>query len=107
MPAPLLLQQHDGFSEWLHTDDGDHYRIVRTQDVGAVLDANRAQATANPSGMGASREWQHVARIPVMVQFEWITRYGADPLKRGNEDLLHRLLNDPEWRYLRTSEVIV
>lgn len=107
MPAPLLIQQHDGFAEWLHTDDGDNYRIVRTEDVGAVLDDNKRRALANPDGMGDTREWQHVARIPVMVQFEWIKRYGVDPLKRGHEDLLRRLLNDPEWRYLRTSEVIV
>jgi hypothetical protein len=107
MADPLLISRHEGFSEWLHTDDGDQYRIVRTEDVGEVLDANRRQALANPSGMGAEREWQHVARIPVMVQFEWIKRYGADPLAKGNEDLLKRLLNDPEWRWIRTSEVIV
>lgn len=107
MPDPMLLGRHSGFSEWLHTDDGDNYRIVRQADVTEVLDENKRQALANPSGMCAEREWQHVARIPVMVQFEWIQRYGADPLAKGNEDLLRRLLNSNEWRYLRTSEVIV
>ncbi len=106
MPAPLLISQHGGFSEWLHTDDGEHYRIVRQADVTDALEANRRAALDNPSGMGATREWQHIASIPPMVQFEWIKRYGADPLAKGNEDLLERVLNDPEWRYLRTSEVI-
>lgn len=107
MADPLFVGSYGGVEEWLHTTDGVHFSLERRQDVEAILEDNKRQALANPSGMGASREWQKVASIPIGVQFEWIKRYGADPLKKGNEDLLKRLLNDPEWRYLRCSEVIV
>jgi hypothetical protein len=33
----------------------------------------------------------------------WKKQYGADPLAKGNETLLRRLLNDPDLRFLRTS----
>ena len=41
--------------------------------------------------------------FPVTVQMQWIQRFGGDPLAKGNERWLRRLLNDPEWRHLRTS----
>lgn len=107
MPAPLFVGEYGGVEEWLHTDDGEHFTLERRQDVESVLDANKRAAVANPKGYGETREFQKVATIPIGVQFEWIRKYGADPLKKGNEALLKRLLNDPEYRWLRCSEVIV
>jgi hypothetical protein len=107
MPAPLLLASHSGFTETLHTNDGTEFTVVRSADVEPIIDHNTRLRNDNPKGMGASREWVHVAEIPVTVVFEWVKRYGVDPTAKGYEDLLKRLLNDPEWRYLRTSEVIV
>jgi hypothetical protein len=99
----LLVSQHSGFSEYLHTQDGENFALERVDDVQPVLDANKRAQNDNPSGMGASREWKKVASIPVIIQLQWIERYGADPLAKGNEDLLRRVLNDPEWLYLRCS----
>lgn len=108
MPAPLLIPNtHGAFTEMLDTVDGEEFTLRTVADVEPVIDRNKRLRNDNPSGMGASREWQHVAEIPVTVVFQWIQQYGVDPTAKGNEDLLKRLLNDPEWRYLRTSEVIV
>ncbi len=100
----FVTARHDGFTEYLQFDNDDETgHIVRVADVEPVIEANKRAQSDNPAGYGVTREWQHVARVPVMVQFEWIKRYGADPLAPGNEALLTRVLNDPEWRYLRTG----
>jgi hypothetical protein len=52
-------------------------------------------------------EFRHYASVPITVQYEWIRRYGVDPLAPEHQDLLARLLNDPEWRYLKTQDVII
>lgn len=104
MPDPLILARHDGFTERLHTTDGREFTVERISDVEPIIDYNKAVQRDNPSGMGASREWRHIAEIPVMVHEIWKKTYGVDPLARGNEALLKRLLNDPDNRWLRTSE---
>jgi hypothetical protein len=45
------------------------------------------------------------ASIPVVVQYEWLKRYGINVFDSDHEEGVRRLLNDPEWRYLRTSEI--
>ena len=102
-----ILDSHGGWTEWLDTMDGETFTLVRQADVEPVIDHNKRLQNDNPKGMGPSREWQHIASIPPIVQLQWIERYGADPLAKGNEKLLLRVLNDPEFRYLRCSTVIV
>lgn len=73
------------------------------QDVSAILDRNKALATEGDAGWSKSREWRRAAEIPNVVQMNWIAQYGVDPLAKGNEKLLKRLLNDPDNRHLRTA----
>lgn len=87
--------------------DGDNFHLHYTQDVEPVLEENKAKQNAGRDYYAKDPDMWKIASIPVTVQYEWIRRYGRDPLKSENHDLLRRLLNDPEWRYLRTSEVII
>jgi hypothetical protein len=68
--------------------------------INETLDANKNFLN---NGYSPSRDLQHVASIPMAVIGLWIERYGVDPTQKGNEALLARLLNDPEWRDLRTG----
>lgn len=102
-----LIERHEGWTEWLETMDGETFTLVREADVEPVIDINKRRQNDNPKGMGPSREWQHIASVPPIIQLKWIEKYGADPFAKGNEGLLMRILNDPEWRYLRCSTVIV
>ncbi len=104
MPDPLIVARHGGFTERLHTTDGREFVLERVADVEPVLEHNKALQRHNPDGMGETREWKHVAEIPAMVWLHWCEVYGTDPLAKGNEDLLRRLLNDPDNRWLRVSE---
>lgn len=100
-----LLESVDGISEFLEFDEAaDTIRFIRQSDVEPVIDANKRLAALN-DGYSPSREWKRVASIPLNVVLMWTEKYGVDPTAQGNEDLLNRLLADPEWRYLRTDGV--
>lgn len=88
-------------------DDGDSFHLHYTQDVEPVLDANKAKQSAGRDYYAADPDMWKVASVPTTVEYEWIRRYGVSPLKPENQDLLRRLLNDPEWRYLKTAEIIL
>lgn len=97
----LLDTTPDGTSQFLHVED-DRLAVQTVADVTPVIEANKA-AAASGDGYTPSRDMRKIASIPPSVQLMWIERYGADPLAKGNETLLRRLLNDPEWMFLRTS----
>lgn len=102
------IETVDGISEFMHFDPatGDPIGLERVADVEPVIEHNKRLATHN-EGWSKSRDLVRVASIPIMVQLQWIERYGFDPLDGKHQKELRRILNDPEWRYLRTSEIIL
>jgi len=102
-----LGYDHEGVKEEIAFDwDLQQATIKRTFDssfhANEVLERNKTFDSYS-DGYTPSREMQHVASIPIGVIDLWIQKYGVDPTARGNEVLLMRLLNDPEWRELRTG----
>jgi len=107
------LFDHDadtGVTEIFHYDEltGDAH-IETRQDVAPILDRNKFLANTDEyTKQGIKNEMWHYAHIPIVVQLQWLRKYGPehDPMRKGNEKLLFRLLNDPEWRYLKTTNKI-
>lgn len=98
-----LLETVDGISEYIEFDDAaGTVTFRRISDVEPLIDENKRLSTLN-DGYSPSREWKRVASIPLNVVLLWTEKYGVDPTAQGNEDLLARLLADPEWRHLRTD----
>ena len=99
-----------GITEIFHYDEATKTaRIETLQDVDPILDSNKAlQNDEEYSKKGIKNELWHYANIPVVVQLQWLQKYGPvnDPMKKGNEKLLFRLLNDREWKYLKTTNKI-
>lgn len=102
-----VLDVHpDGLTEVFHWDESEkRFAIEYKQDAEPTVNLAKA-IDSETGGWSPTREWKHVASVPVTVQLQMIQRYGADPFKRGNEDLLKRVLNDPEWRYLRIGGMV-
>ena len=101
------IDRHSGLVETFHMDDEGNVAFQMTADVEPVIDDNKRALTQGNNGYTPSRDMVRVASIPIAVQYEWIQKFGVDPLKRENEALLKRLLNSNEYRYLRTSEIIL
>ena len=89
-------------------DDGDQdeftiREIFDRRLSKAIVDRNKAiedfQSTTG--------EMRLTASIPPEVQFEWLTKYGVDVFNPDHEQGVTRLLNDPDYRYLRINHIIL
>jgi hypothetical protein len=103
MARDLLLDRYDGLEEFLHFDDGEyHFAVELVSDVEPVIERNKALFNEG-DGFGATREWKRVASFPPIIREITKRVWGADPFAAGNEELLRRLLNDPDLRHFRTA----
>ena len=101
MRGPLVLDRYDGAVELLHHDeDGDCFAVETVADIEGVIEANKA--AFNEAGTARGSEFRRVASYPPIVRDIYARLWGADPFARGNEELLKRLLNDPDLRHFRT-----
>lgn len=88
------------------TDDG--FQVHYEQDVTPILEDNRRSFNEGKFGLqSAKSEFRHVAEIPIMVQFKWLTEMGVDVHNRDHWPKVRKLLNDPDYRYLKTADVII
>jgi hypothetical protein len=83
------------------------FSLEYMEDAEPLLETNKAKQSAGRDYYAKDPDMWRVASVPITIQYEWIRRYGVDPLQPGNEDLLRRLLNSNEWRYLKTAEVMI
>jgi hypothetical protein len=103
MARKLYLQTCDGLVEHLVADPSERgaYAIEYRSDVTANLEANKAQLNDPIRAIdGIGRK---VASIPNAVAMIWLTRHGVDVFKKDHGPAVRKLLNDPEWRHLRTA----
>lgn len=102
------LLDHDPesrISTWHSYDEHTDTTYIETvQDVEPWLEANKQlQNDEEYKRRGIKNEWYHVASIPIGVQYKWLKEKGVDIYNKDHWPAVRRLLNDPEYRYLRTS----
>lgn len=98
-----VLYEHDpamGRTTWIR-DNGDGTMTARTDyDVTKALDANKAAlASASTSWAG---DWHHVGSIPLGLYHNeqlGLAAAGRD----GDRAYLKKILNDSDYRFLRTK----
>lgn len=95
----------DGVTTTHEYDAATDTSIVRRhQDVEAILEANKALQNADDKGwVSRSREMRRVASIPNVIIEKWRIEKGIDVFNPNHKEAVKRLLNDPEWLYLRTG----
>ena len=74
--------------------------IRRWADVEPAIDANKA---AHLDGDGKTGDMWLAARIPVEVANLWKQLYGIDAYKAEHWPAVRKLLQDPDWRYMRPT----
>lgn len=87
--------------------EGDDFHIRQTQDVQCFIDHNKRLQNTGKDYWKAGGDWRHEATIPLGVQYEWLSRYGIEVWNPEHKDAVVKKLNDPEWKYLKTSEIII
>lgn len=113
---PKRLLDYDpiaGVATYHAYDHAERRTYIETaQDVQPILEANKALQTMHDGGAkglteysrrGIKAGWWHVAEIPNVVIEKWIRDYGINALKKEHWPKVKKLLNDPEWRYLRSG----
>lgn len=88
--------------EYDHLTDTTY--IGREQDVSFILDNNKVlQNSEDYTKHGIKNEWWHYATIPNIVIEKWRNELGVDVFNKNHEKKVYSLLNQPEYRYLKTT----
>lgn len=100
--SPELSLPQGGVHRYITEDADGNTAVATLQNHEAILDKNKAMSTHN-DGYSPSREFRRVASIPYGLLAIWREQYGVDVLHPDHRDLLKRLLNDPDYQFLRTA----
>ena len=90
---------------WEDTDDG--FLLHYEQDAEPVLDLNHAKQMEGRSFYAADPDLWKVASIPVNVLNDWAIRYGIDINNPDHADRVARMLNDVDYRKLKTADIVI
>ena len=52
-------------------------------------------------------EFRLSARIPMTVYYEWKNKYGVDLFNPDHKEGVRKLINSPDYRYLKTTKRIL
>jgi len=106
MGRRLLDHEADsGVTTYHHFDElTDETTIEVVQDAAPFLRINEMNRNDDSyKRQGMKNDMLHVARIPIGVQAKWMAEYGVDIYNKDHWPRVKRLLNDPNYRYLRTT----
>jgi hypothetical protein len=85
-------------------DEGENKAYVHeVTDVGPTIERNKAEQNDGTGGWNADKSLRRVARIPNAVIELWKIKYGVNVFNKDHAPAVKRLLNDPDWRFLRTA----
>ena len=73
-------------------------------DSRPILEENKLQANDDDfTKEGIKRGMWKYASIPVEVQMDWLINHGVDIYNKDHAAKMSKLLNDPEYRHLKTT----
>ena len=105
MPELFSVDPLTGMQTHIEYDgEADRYRFTYTQDVNPLLDANKAAQTED---FDRRADMWHVASIPPIIQMEWLTKHGVNLWDKNHKAGVRRLLNSPDYRYLKVRNIII
>ena len=90
-----------GLAHWWLEDGEGNWAQKASQHVERLLDLNR-EAANHCDPWNAARDVRMVARIPLIVIAKWRNELGVDYWNPDHQHKVDDLLNDADWRWLRT-----
>jgi len=97
-------------TEFKYDHAEDKVILKCTQDVEPLLKLNK-QEFNNDSMYGGvetkDKSMRKVASIPLIIIERWKRELGIDIMNKHDMPKIKKLLNDPEWRFLRTHESVI
>lgn len=90
---------------WEDTEDG--FLLHYEQDAEPTLDLNHVKAMEGRSFYAADPDMWRVASVPQNVLTDWQLRYGIDINNPDHADRVARMLNDVDYRRLKTADIVI
>lgn len=110
----LSVSPITGIRTYYEEGEGGKFHIHQMADVEGVLEFNKRQMTHHDTGQAFWRGtpkgeavMKKVASVPMMVLMKWMTEYHIDPFDDDDLPKVIKLLNDPEWRWLKCADIIL
>jgi hypothetical protein len=83
----------------------DKVILQNVQDVEPLLELNKKEALGDSMyGQQSNSGMRKVASIPLIIIEKWKRELGVDIYNKNDWPKIKQLLNDPEYRFLRTHE---
>lgn len=101
----IAYDELNGISQYHHYDvDTDTSIFESVGDAGPVLELNRKIANDTDITKKGIKDglWLY-ARIPTIFQFKLLVEKGIDVYKKSDGHRLSKILEDPEYRHLKTT----
>ena len=94
----------DGQTFHFHSADGTSAIQHKSEDLTKLLDQNKRLQQEDHS---IRDELRLSARIPVTIYYEWKNKFGVDINNKNHIKAVKRLLNSPDYRYLKTTNRVI
>jgi len=94
----------DGQTFLFSEHSGEYAINHKSQDLTKLLDQNKRLQQEDHS---IKDEFRLSARIPVGIYYEWKNKFGVDLYNKNHKDAVRKLLNSPDYRYLKTTKRII
>tara|TARA_R110002050_G_scaffold111562_1_gene225236 strand:- start:227 stop:529 length:303 start_codon:yes stop_codon:yes gene_type:complete len=94
----------DGQTFHFHSADGTSAIQHKSEDLTKLLDQNKRLQQEDHH---IKDELRLSARIPVTIYYEWKNKFGVDLYDKNHAPAVRRLLNSPDYRYLKTTKRII
>jgi|TARA_R110001606_G_scaffold93981_3_gene208525 hypothetical protein len=79
--------------------------LHNTQDIQPILDMNKMEMNGDsPYGVQNNPDLRKVASIPLIIIEKWKRELGVDIMDKNDMPKVKKLLNDPEYSWLRTHK---
>ncbi len=84
--------------------NGDSMSWQFKGDPQPTLDQNHRIRNGFDHAKSKKAGWELIASIDNTIALLWLTQYGIDVFKKEHMPRVIRLLNDPDWKFVKTVD---
>lgn len=87
--------------------DGDQASIQFIGDSQPTLDQNQRIRNGFDHQKSRKKGWELIASIDCAIAYLWLTKYGINVYNKHHLPRIVKLLNDPDWKLLKTTDEVI
>lgn len=96
----------NGLKKYIRASDDDEGTVAVRYHADVTQQLDRNKALQNEDFDRRADVW-HVGHIPVGIMYEWLVKFGINIWNPAHQDGVKKLLNDPEYRWIKTKDIII